>query len=415
MNEDLRKWFSQDWKDISRKKKGGGHPACGASADKGVRAKDSSRKYPKCVPATKAKNMSKKEKKSAVARKRRVPNKPGSPDNVKTDVQKENWEKWKASKKEVYSDGVPSNNAPKDAKPMGGAVAFEKSREEVLAQLKEMINVIVKEVLAEKTVPARPMAISAAAAAQDPNQPKQQNIDNIDDAIALLNRDQKDLTPEQIKDLESFVVIYAYKTIGTKKNPMYKEEDLNRLTDIFGYPNFTKIINDEISNLTEKGGQIYSAIELYDGKRALTGLAQPVSGGIKGAESPKQQSVNVTKTVEVLKSKEVQDAIQGYIGKLKAAGVSSPEISKKIADLGGIIDPNYPDIAASTISGLDPRYLGPPKITPEEQSVFQKIKGYFGLNEAQTYAVIKRYNIRNENDVHALMENVLIKVLKESK
>jgi hypothetical protein len=140
------------------------------------------------------------------------------------------------------------------------------------------------------------------------------------------------------------------------------------------------------------------------------------STGVKTSSSPKQQTVDVTKTVEVLKSQEVQDAIKGYIEKLQAAGVASPEISKKIADLGGMIDPNYPTaLAASTINGLDPRYLGPPKITPEEQSVFQKVKGYFGLNEAQTYAVIKRYNIRNENDVHNLMENVLMKVLKESK
>mgnify|MGYP003347637444 CR=1 FL=1 len=143
------KWFSEDWKDISRKKKGGGHPACGASAGKGVRAKDSSRKYPKCVPANKAKNMSKKQKKSAVTRKRRAPNEPGSPDFVKTDVQKENWERWHPTRDNVYSAGVPSNNAPEDPKPMGGAVAFEKSRREVLSQLKEYIRHIVMEVISE--------------------------------------------------------------------------------------------------------------------------------------------------------------------------------------------------------------------------------------------------------------------------
>ena len=89
MNEDLRQWLRQNWIDISRKKKGGGHPACGASADKGVRAKDSSKKYPKCVPANKAKSMSKKEKKNAVKRKRAADNKPGKPDFVKTKLKKE--------------------------------------------------------------------------------------------------------------------------------------------------------------------------------------------------------------------------------------------------------------------------------------------------------------------------------------
>ena len=89
MNEDLRQWLRQNWIDISRKKKGGGHPACGASADKGVRAKDSSKKYPKCVPANKAKSMSKKEKQSAVRRKRQKPNQPGKPDFVNTKLKKE--------------------------------------------------------------------------------------------------------------------------------------------------------------------------------------------------------------------------------------------------------------------------------------------------------------------------------------
>jgi predicted RNase H-like HicB family nuclease len=416
MNEDLRKWFDQNWKDISRKKKGGGHPPCGASADKGVRSKDSSKKYPKCVPANKAKNMSKKQKKSAVTRKRRAPNEPGSPDNVKTDVKKESWENWKPKSEKVYSKSLPSNNAPENPEPIGGAVAFEKSREKVLADLKEMIDQLVKEALNEQTIPARPGAISAAlAAAKDPEQTKQQKINDINDAISLLNRDEKELTPEQNRDLENFVVKYAYDTIGTKKKPMYREEDLRRLSDTAGYGNFTKIINDKIPNMSEKGGQIYSALELYDGKRALAGRKQPVSTGIKGAASPKQQSVDVTKTVEVLKSQEVQDAIKGYIEKLQAAGVASPEISKKIADLGDMIDPNYPvAIAASQIRGLDPRYLGPPQISPEEKTVFQKVKGYFGLNEAQTYAVINRYNIRNENDIHALMETVLKQVLKES-
>jgi len=89
MNEDLRQWLSQRWVDISRKKKGGGHPPCGASAGKGTRAKDSSKKYPKCVPASKAKSMSKKEKQSAVRRKRQADNKPGKPDFVKTKTKKE--------------------------------------------------------------------------------------------------------------------------------------------------------------------------------------------------------------------------------------------------------------------------------------------------------------------------------------
>jgi hypothetical protein len=69
LDEDLRKWLKQRWVDISRKKKGGGHPPCGASAGSKSR-KGGKRAYPKCVPASKASSMSKKEKASAVRRKR---------------------------------------------------------------------------------------------------------------------------------------------------------------------------------------------------------------------------------------------------------------------------------------------------------------------------------------------------------
>lgn len=85
----LGKWFAQDWKDISRKKKGGGHPACGASAGKGVRKKSKSKKYPKCVPASRAAGMSKKEKSSAVRRKRAAGNKGKKPNWVSTKPKKE--------------------------------------------------------------------------------------------------------------------------------------------------------------------------------------------------------------------------------------------------------------------------------------------------------------------------------------
>ena len=71
MEENLRNWVKQKWVDISRKKKGGGHPACGASAGKGSRA-GGKRAYPKCVPASKAASMSKKDKASATRRKRAV-------------------------------------------------------------------------------------------------------------------------------------------------------------------------------------------------------------------------------------------------------------------------------------------------------------------------------------------------------
>ena len=63
---DLRKWFAEKWVDLSRKKKGGGHPECGRDdADKGS--------YPKCRPQRAAARMSKKQKTHAVRAKRSKP------------------------------------------------------------------------------------------------------------------------------------------------------------------------------------------------------------------------------------------------------------------------------------------------------------------------------------------------------
>ena len=61
----LKKWFEDNWVDISRKKKGGGHPKCGRK-----KASTSRKGYPKCVPAAKAAKMTDSQKKSAVRRKR---------------------------------------------------------------------------------------------------------------------------------------------------------------------------------------------------------------------------------------------------------------------------------------------------------------------------------------------------------
>jgi hypothetical protein len=69
LDENLRKWFKDRWVNIGKKKKGGGHPPCGTSGKK--------RGYAKCVPASKAASMTKKEKESATRRKRAAQNKAG--------------------------------------------------------------------------------------------------------------------------------------------------------------------------------------------------------------------------------------------------------------------------------------------------------------------------------------------------
>ena len=60
----LKKWFGENWVDISTTKDGK-HPKCGRKMGDG-------RSYPKCVPASKAAGMSKSEKKTATNRKRRT-------------------------------------------------------------------------------------------------------------------------------------------------------------------------------------------------------------------------------------------------------------------------------------------------------------------------------------------------------
>ena len=71
--KDLRRWFEEEWVDVSRKNKKGEHPPCGRSE-----AKTDSKGYPKCRPKKKvssktpktAGSMSAAEKERATRRKR---------------------------------------------------------------------------------------------------------------------------------------------------------------------------------------------------------------------------------------------------------------------------------------------------------------------------------------------------------
>ena len=69
VDENLRKWFKDKWVNIGKKRKDGSHPPCGTSGKK--------RAYAKCVPASNARSMSKKQKASATRRKRAAQNKAG--------------------------------------------------------------------------------------------------------------------------------------------------------------------------------------------------------------------------------------------------------------------------------------------------------------------------------------------------
>lgn len=78
----LKEWFAEKWVNIGAKRKDGSFEPCGRS-----KAKLESKGYPKCVPLSKAKQMSPSEIQSAVKRKRAVKQGVGGkPTMVKTDA-----------------------------------------------------------------------------------------------------------------------------------------------------------------------------------------------------------------------------------------------------------------------------------------------------------------------------------------
>ena len=74
----LRAWVKENWVDIANKKKDGSYPKCGRSG--GEKRKN----YPKCVPAAKARGMSKGQKRGAVARKQAKSNTGPTPSRAAT-------------------------------------------------------------------------------------------------------------------------------------------------------------------------------------------------------------------------------------------------------------------------------------------------------------------------------------------
>ena len=74
----LRAWVKENWVDIANKKKDGPYPKCGRSG--GEKRKN----YPKCVPAAKARGMTKGQKRGAVARKQAKSNTGPKPSRART-------------------------------------------------------------------------------------------------------------------------------------------------------------------------------------------------------------------------------------------------------------------------------------------------------------------------------------------
>jgi hypothetical protein len=95
----LKEWFGKgpkgDWVDIGAPKKKGKFQACGRKS-----TKSSKRKYPKCVPRSKAKSMTAAQRRSAVARKRsKAQGVGGKPTNVRTFAKKKKTVRKRRAKK----------------------------------------------------------------------------------------------------------------------------------------------------------------------------------------------------------------------------------------------------------------------------------------------------------------------------
>jgi hypothetical protein len=160
VNEDLRKWFKQKWVNIGKKDKSGKHPECGTSGEKQA--------YAKCVPASKARSMSKKQKASATRRKRAAQQKAGrggrgkqgagaqgkKPIKVKTKVEsvmnineknvptdKSKWSYYKSQAKkkfDVYPSAYANAWAAKQYKAAGGGWKTESVTEDCWVGYKQV-------------------------------------------------------------------------------------------------------------------------------------------------------------------------------------------------------------------------------------------------------------------------------------
>ena len=160
VNEDLRKWFKQKWVNIGKKDKSGKHPECGTSGEKQA--------YAKCVPASKARSMSKKQKASATRRKRTAQQKAGrggrgkqgagaqgkKPIKVKTKVEsvmnineknvptdKSKWSYYKSQAKkkfDVYPSAYANAWAAKQYKAAGGGWKTESVTEDCWVGYKQV-------------------------------------------------------------------------------------------------------------------------------------------------------------------------------------------------------------------------------------------------------------------------------------
>lgn len=316
----------------------------------------------------------------------------------------------------AYKNGFPSNNAPGNPKPMNGAVAFEKSRSNVLAQLKEAIRILVEAEVEKNTVavPGRRGKISSPASVKQ--------VDVNASTITSLNQPTKKVPPVTPITKQEFAALQKIFEDG-----VFDENDLNNVHYYFykmlinkQVPKFTTQI-ESFPNMEKFNGAVLRA-ENDDLKAIVAKVASMNElqlGEMEGTKNnrindsapyvKKDPTVDVTKAVQQLgarKNKEnFQDAVKAYENKLRQTGVK-PNTSQWMTAMmpANKTTNETEEQAAARIAQLPPPVIA----RPEKQSTLQKIGSKLGLNEEQMIEFLNEHNVKTKEDL-----SVLIKIINE--
>jgi len=320
----------------------------------------------------------------------------------------------------AYKGGLPSNNAPGNPKPMGGAVAFDKSRENVLGQLKEMIRALVREQVEKGTVAGGGKRGKIAT----PSTPVASQVDATAPTLPQAGPAPKKAPPATPISAQEFAALQKIFEAG-----VFDENDLNNVhyyfykmlinkqvpkftTQIETFPNMDKfnsaVLGSDNVNLQTLIAKIASMNELHLGE--LEGTKNKEVGD-STPTAKKNTTVDVTSAVKQLgarKNKEdFQDAVKAYEEKVKQAGVRPNTAQWMTAMMPATKKPaETEEQAAARIAQLPP----PVVAGPEKQSMFQKIGSKLGLEENEVAEFLNEHNVKTAEDLR-----ILIKIINEEK
>lgn len=315
----------------------------------------------------------------------------------------------------AYKNGLPSNNAPGNPKPMNGAIAFEKSRESVLSQLKEAIKILVEAEINQKTVApsGRRGKVSAPGASK---------VDATAPTLLSAEQPSKKAPPATPITTQEFGALQ-----NIFKDGVFDENDLNNVHYYF----YKMLINKQVPKFTTQieafpNMEKFNSAVLASNSDDLQAIVAKVAsmnefqlGELEGAKkkeigdptipNKKDPTVDVTSAVQQLGSRkgkeDFQDRVAEYQDKLKQAGMKPNTAQWMTAMMPANKQANETEAqAAERIARL-----ASPVINKEQpKSMLQKIGGRLGLNEVQTIVFLKENNIKTPEGLR-----VLVKIINE--